>query len=143
MDVRNRVGAVARADRPDRVAFGDDSILRHRDRPKVRERDGIAVGGRDRDRLAGARHRAGERDRPGGGSGNDGAEVSGDIDAAMLPTCIRVRGIEVELLQNVAARGPGPGLGRRRGEKRGQDRDEEYTTHRHHLVVRRENARTR
>jgi hypothetical protein len=111
--------AVARTDGADGLALGDGCALGDGDRAEMRERDRIAVGGGDRDRPARARHRARERDRSGCRRGNAGPLVAGDVDAAVLAPGVRVRRVEVELLQDVAARGPAPGLRHRRDEQRG------------------------
>ncbi|HEX3805308.1 MAG TPA: hypothetical protein VHV52_00865 [Gaiellaceae bacterium] len=133
MDVRLRVCAVARADRADGDALADDCALQDRDGAEVRDRDRVPVGRRDRHRLARVRDRAGERHRAALGCGHRRAERPGDVDAAMLPARVRMRLVEIELLEDVAARGPCPGLRQGRGDERGQGRKEEQDTHRHHL----------
>jgi hypothetical protein len=123
----------ARADRADHVALGDGRRLGRNDRAEMRERDREPVGGRDRDDSSRARDAAGERD----GSRRRGAHwitrLRPDVDATMLARGVRVRRVEAERLEDRAAGGPRPGTRHRRDEQRGRDRDEQHTTHRHHL----------
>jgi hypothetical protein len=127
------LGVAARADRADRVPLGDRRILRDANRAEVRERDGEPVGRGDRDAPARARDRAGEGHRPGGRRTHGRTCLGGDVDPAMLARGVRVRRVERELLDDGAGDGPGPGLRGRRGEERGNGRDEKQATHRHHL----------
>jgi hypothetical protein len=94
------LAVAARADRPHAVALGDRRALGHRKRAEVRERHGVAFRRRDRDAEARARHRSGERHGAAGGRDDRRAGCPGDIDAAMLPGGIRVRGVEDERLQD-------------------------------------------
>jgi hypothetical protein len=95
----------------------------------MRERDGVPVGRRDRERPAGARHRADVGHLARGGCEHGAARVAGEVDAAVLAARVRVVRIERVRLQHGAVRGPGPGARDRRDEERGKSRDEQETTH--------------
>ncbi|HET7648011.1 MAG TPA: hypothetical protein VFK17_05525 [Gaiellaceae bacterium] len=136
MDVRPvDLGVAARAGGADDVALGDRAAGGDGDRAEVRERHGEPVGSRDRDGAARARHGAGERHRPGRGRAHRLAGGRADVDAAVLAGGVRVRGIEGERLDDAAARGPRPRSRDGREQERSSRRDEEKTTHRHHLAV--------
>jgi len=92
------LGIAARTDRPDAVALRDRRALRHGDRAEVRQRDGVAVGGRDRDALAGRRHGAGERDDAGDRCEHLRVGRAAEIDAAMLASRERMLRVEAERL---------------------------------------------
>jgi hypothetical protein len=125
-----------RADGPDRVSLGDGRVLADCDRTEVRERDGEAVRGRDRDGVPRAGDGAGERDRSGRGSQHGLAGAGADVDPPVLPTRVRMVRIEGERLQDAAAHRPRPGARHRREQERGSGRDEKKTTHGHHLGCR-------
>jgi len=117
MDVRGRhLRYAARPDRSDVGAFLDDDALENADRPQVGERDGVAVGGLDRERPAVRRHGAREGDgsrrrRPDEVAGGGGAQV----DAPVLAAGVRVRA-ERERSQHGPGDRPRPRL-RCRGER--------------------------
>jgi hypothetical protein len=117
MDVRpGHLRHAARPDRSDNGAFLDDDALEHADRAQVCERDGVAVGGLDRERLAARRHGARERD---GSSGRraDGVARGGGahVDPPVLAAGVRVFA-ERERAQHGPGSRPRPRL-RRRGER--------------------------
>ncbi len=109
VNVRNvELGRPARPDRPDRRALRDDGALRDVDRAEMRERDGERVGRKDRDALSARGHRPGERDLPGRRRDDGRARRGTDVDAAVLPTRVRVRRIERERREHRAGHGPRP-----------------------------------
>ena len=127
------LGIPARADRADRLPLVDDGTGGHRDRAEMGQRDGESLRRRDRERSSGPGHGSAERHRPGGRRQDDLARRRRDVDPAVLSAGVRMGRIEDEALEDGPAHGPRPGMRHRRDEKRGQDRDENHTTHRHHL----------
>jgi hypothetical protein len=134
----------ARADGPDRVAFGYRRPLADPDRPELRERHGPAVRGQDRHRLPAAGHGPGERDRacrrrvdrlPGGAA---------DVDSTVLPGRIRMGGIERIGKEDRAGGGPGPrrggpGEGKRSCEHKQESEHERPPTSLSVLITRESN----
>ena len=133
------LGVAARPDRGDAVALGHRGARRDRQRAEMRERDREPVGGRDRESAARARHRSREGDGAARGRAHGLTGGRADVDAAVLPGGVRLRRVEDEGLEDAAARRPRPGASDRRCEERGHGRDEEKTTHRHHLCCPGEN----
>ena len=134
VDVRPRdLGVTARADRGDRLAFCDGRPGGDRGRAEMRERDREPVGGGDRERASRARDGAAERRRACGRCKDDPAGVRADVDPAVLSGGVRMRRVEAERLEDRAVDRPRPGTRHRRDEQRGQGRNEQHTTHRHHL----------
>ena len=127
------LGGAARTGEADHVPLGEGRAFGCAERAEVRERDREPVGRRDRDRLAGAGDRAGERHRAGGGRTHGLARLGADVDPAVLARRVRVRRIEDERLQDVAAGRPRPGAGAGGQEGRGHGRDKKDSLHRHHL----------
>jgi hypothetical protein len=124
MHVRTRVlGLPARADDADLLALPDLSALLDAEGAHVRQRHGIAVGGRDRDREPVRRHGAGERHRTAGGSADRLVRVGTHVDAAVLAACIRIRA-EHERPQDGAADRPRPRIGGRGKDQRDRRRGE-------------------
>ena len=127
------LGVARGADRPDDVAFGDRGALRDRGRAEVRERDRVAVGGRDRERAPRARDGADVGHLPRRGRAHGTARVACEVEPAVLAAGVRVVRVERVGLEHGAVRRPGPGAGERgyerSGEQRGKGRDEEETTH--------------
>ena len=123
-----QLGVATRPDGADDSPLRERSTLLDRDRAEVRERDGIAVERRDRDALAGRRNGAGEGDDARRGREDRRPCLAADVDAAVLPGRVRVRGVERERLQHRAVDRPRPRLrgghenecGERRREKDAQ-----------------------
>jgi hypothetical protein len=108
MDVRAlMLGLAARADGAHHVALVHDRSLCNACRADVRQRDGIAVGGRNRDRQPVCRHRAGERHRAAGRRPDRFRRFRCDVDPTMLSGRVRV-GAEDERAQDPAAHRPRP-----------------------------------
>jgi hypothetical protein len=116
-------GIVRRSDRPDAVALGDSRALLDRDRPQMRERHRPTVRGLDRHDPAALRHRAREGGDPGRGRDYRFAERARDVDAPVLPRCVRTLRVERERLQHDAGDRPRPGASSgRAGERKHQDK---------------------
>jgi hypothetical protein len=116
----------ARADDRDRLAFGHDGTCTDQGGAEMQERDGIAVGGLDRDREPVRRDLAREGHRSSGRCNHRLAESPLEIDAAVLSRDERVLLIEDVALQHRPRNRPRPGAGRRRSRKRQEhhaDRD--------------------
>jgi hypothetical protein len=97
---------------------------------EVAQRDGVAVSGQDRDRLAVGRHRAGERHRAGRRREDVFTGLRSHVDASVLAGRVRV-GPERERAQHLAARRPAPS---EPGVRDGQDdqrcyQDDHQTSH--------------
>jgi hypothetical protein len=131
VDVRRRgdgVGADSR--RSYRAPLGDVLALGNRRAAQLEERDGVAVGGVDGDGAAAAGDRADERHLTGRGREDNAPDRRGDVDAAMLAAGVDVRA-ERKGPQHLAGHGPCPGRGGRRdGQRRQDDRDNESSPHR-------------
>jgi hypothetical protein len=123
------LGVAARTDRPDAVALGDRRALRDGDRAEVRQRDGVTVGGRDRDALARRGDAARERDDAGGRCRHLRVGRASDVDAAMLACGKGMLRIEAERLQDGPGGGPRPRVGDGRKKERGEDRRDKESTH--------------
>ena len=110
-----QLGRAARADRADVVQLGHGRALDDADRPQMRERDGVAVRGLDRDRLAVRGHGPGEAHRAGRRRDHGLARRAGaQVDAAVLVRGVRVRLVVDERLQDRPLHGPAPGIRSRR-----------------------------
>ena len=137
------LGVAARADCPGAVALGDRRAPGHGERAEVGERHGVAVRGHDRDALAGGRDSSSERHRACGGSDDRGSRITRDVDTAVLARRERMCTVEAERLKDDAADRPRPRACRGRGDQRGENRQQEQKTHRHHLrCLRRERSVT-
>ncbi|MEO5574845.1 MAG: hypothetical protein ABIR67_06040 [Gaiellaceae bacterium] len=132
MDVRRggeRILALAHA--ADDVAFRNTGAARDVDRAELQQRDGVAVGGLNRQRPTAARDRAGERDGAGRGCTYRVAGGRTDVDAAVLPGRIGVRR-HGERPQDGTLDGPRPADRSRNDDQerdRRADRDGERATH--------------
>ena len=114
VDVRHRqLGLAARADRADELPLRDGVAAPDDVRPEVNERHRIAVGSRDRHRLAADRHRPRERDRARDGSNHRCPGGRADVDPTMLSGGIWVRAVEREEREHRALHGPAPAEGGR------------------------------
>jgi len=123
---RDRVSA--RADARDDGSLLDGIALRDQQLSQLEERDGIAVGGLDRERLAAPWDRPGERHGSRGRRTDVGAELSADVDPAMLVAGIRV-GPEHEGPEDRPAGRPRPRVRGRHDQKRGHHSRERYSPH--------------
>jgi hypothetical protein len=135
MDVRIVVlDRSARADRPDRGAFGDRVAAADVRRSEMRQGHRIAVRRLDRHRSPadgnGARERNRSRCRREHGCPGRGA----DVDSSMLARGIGVV-TEDEGLENRAFDRPRPGTGGRGGDEGGRERNDQGSTHFSLLVV--------
>jgi hypothetical protein len=130
MDVRSGRGRVdALADDADDRPLLDDAAAEHARRAELEQGHGIAVGRLDRDRAAAAGDGADERNRPCGRGEDRAAELSADVDAAVLSARVGVRA-DRERSQHRACGRPDPGMRRRGGdERRKQDQDREESPH--------------
>jgi hypothetical protein len=81
---------VARADPGDDRSLLDDLPTRDEDLAELQERDRVAVGRQDRDRPAPAGHHPCEGDSSRGGRPHVGAELTADVDAAVLAAGVGV-----------------------------------------------------
>jgi hypothetical protein len=129
MDVRlGPLWVAARADRADDLALVDGRADADPYRSQVHERDGITVGGADRQALALARDRAREEDDPGRRRAHVGPRRRGDVDPAMLAAPVRILAPD-ERPQHRPVHGPAPG--RSQGSKREQreEADHNYVAH--------------
>lgn len=130
MDVGLRVLTVAAcAETADRPALGDGSAARDGERRQMRQRHGVAVVGRDRERDARARDGAGEGDRAATRREHDGAGGPGNVDAAMLAAGIRMGGVEDERLENFAVGRPRPRSCSWSADQRRHGNEQEHATH--------------
>jgi hypothetical protein len=133
------VGDTARADRADDRALCHGSPAPDLDRAKVHQRRRVAKGRLDRHRLAAGGHGAGERDD----APHRGAHVRprrrAEIDAAMLPACVRMRTIEREGTKDWAVDGPCPRVGGCREHEGAERRNTESPNHETSFVARLEN----
>jgi hypothetical protein len=131
MDVRSGRDRIhALADDTDDRPLLDDAAAKHARRAELEQGHGIAVGRLDRDRAAAAGDRADERDRPRGRREHAAADLTCNVDAAVLSARVRVRP-ERERSQHRARGRPDPGRRRRSGdERREQDEDRENSPHR-------------
>jgi hypothetical protein len=130
MDVgRPRDGVDACAHGPDRITLTDHRSLPRRPRAELEQRDGVPVGGSNRDGTtpAGDRAREGHRARR---RRSDGcADFRSDVDAAVLPAGVRIVA-ERERAQDRAVDRPAPcprvgGEGKEQGDHEGDDPDAE------------------
>ncbi len=119
------LGVTARSDCPDAVAFGDCRALLNGDRPEVGERHVVSIGGRERDRLAAARHRPGKRHDSGGGSHDQRTHAAADVQPAVLPRGVRLSAIEGERLQDRTVDRPRPCARRGCGGERNCEHEQE------------------
>jgi hypothetical protein len=131
MDVRLRHLGVSRGPcRGHGLTFADRRSFRDGERAEMRERDGVAVGRRDREALARDRDGSGERHRPGRGRDDAGAGLGAEIDAAVLAGCIGMRRVVGERLQHRPVDGPRPGSSRCCVQQCGDYRREQDSAHR-------------
>jgi hypothetical protein len=126
----------ARTDRPDAVAFRDRRALLNGDRTEVRQRDGVAVGGRDRYALPGRRNGPRKGDRSRDRRQRRRAGLAADVDPAVLAAREGMGGVEHERLEHRPGRGPRPGPSDGRKKERGKDREEQESTHGNRLSYR-------
>ena len=119
---------LARPARPERAhacPLGDRSALDPRDGSEMEERHRESIGCSNRDRAAAAGHRAGERDAARRGSEHRLSRGSANVDSPVLARGVRVP-VVAEVLQYRPARRPGPGVrGRRAGQEREEDRQQQ------------------
>jgi hypothetical protein len=129
VEVRHRqLRDAARPDRGDRIALGDQAAPPDPERPEMQQRDRVAVGRLDRQRLAAGRHRPGERDGSAGRRDHRRALRSTDVDPAMLAARVRVVA-KAELAQHRPVHGPHPAT-RARGREQGRcGRTEQEPSH--------------
>jgi hypothetical protein len=104
-------GIAAGPDRADGLALAHDGASRHLRSTDMRQRHRIAVGGRDRDRQAGVRHRADERHCAVGRRPDRLGCRRGDVDSAVLAGGVGI-GADGERAQDRPADRPRPGLWR-------------------------------
>ena len=97
----------AGSDRADARALDDGLPLGDGGGAEVRQRDGVAVGCRDREDEPVARHPPHERHVARRGRARGSALRTADVDATVLTACIRI-GAEGERPQHRAVRGPTP-----------------------------------
>ena len=117
------VGRTARADGAESGALGHGVVLLHRVRAEMRQRHRQPVGGLDRHRLAARRHRPRVADNTARRRKHGYARCRGaDVDAAVLPARVRMRGIEREALEYRAGDRPRPGV--RAGNRQDEEEDE-------------------
>ncbi len=119
---------LARPARPERAhvcALGYRSAPDLRDGSEMKERHREAIGCSNRDRAAAAGHRAGERDAACRRGEHRLSRGSADVDSPVLARGVRVP-VVTEVLQYRPARRPGPGVrGRRAGQEREEDRQQQ------------------
>jgi hypothetical protein len=122
------LGPLARSARPERAhlcTLGDRSALDLRDGSQMEERHRQAVGRSNRDRATAAGHRAGERDAARRRGDHRLSRGPADVDSPVLARGVRVT-VVAEVLQYRPARRPGPGVrGRRAGQEREEDRQQQ------------------
>jgi hypothetical protein len=125
VDVRDLVLAhPGEAGLGDRVSLLDERTALRKQRAEMRQRDLVPVRGRDRDREPVRRHLARERHLARRGSADDVRGADGDVDAAVLPSRIRIVA-EREAPEHLALDGPRPGARLMRGDQGPGERDEE------------------
>jgi hypothetical protein len=119
---------LARPARPDRAhlcALGDRSAFDLRNGSEMEERHRQALGRSNSDRAPAAGHRAGEREAAGRRGEHRLPCGSADVDSSVLARGVRVP-VVAEVLQHRPARRPGPGVrGRRAGQEREEDRQQQ------------------
>jgi hypothetical protein len=84
------LGVAAGPDRADGFALAYDGVLRNARGADVRQRHGVAVGSRDRDRQPVVRHGADERHRAPGRCADRLGRRGGDVDSAVLTGRVRI-----------------------------------------------------
>jgi hypothetical protein len=120
MDVGNRMlGLAGRPGGGDRVALGDARALLDKERAEVRERNAVAVLGRDRDREPVRRHGSGERDLPRGGRADERRASELDVDPSVLAGRVLVVADRVPA-ENRSVSGPRPRRRHRRCDERSE-----------------------
>jgi hypothetical protein len=134
-------GLAASAGDADGVALGNGGAPSDLDRAEMRERDGEAVPGQDRQGDAVGGDRAGERDDTRGRRAHELTGASPDVDAAVLAGGIGVRAVGVGSKHGAAER-PAPRVRpwrdrERHGDDDQQDRRPErpQSTHRAHVLL--------
>jgi ABC-type amino acid transport substrate-binding protein len=80
----------ASADRADRLALRDRGCSRDGDRAEVDEGDGVAVGRLDRYDAPAARDHAREADDASGRGAHRRVGCRGNVDSAVLSSCVRI-----------------------------------------------------
>jgi hypothetical protein len=115
----------ARSERAHLCTLGDRSAPDLRDGSEMKERHRQAVGRSNRDRAAAAGHCAGERDAARHRGEHRFSRGPADVDSPVLARGVRVT-VVAEVLQHRPARRPGPGVrGRRAGQEREEDRQQQ------------------
>ena len=105
------LGFATRADRADAVALGNCRARGNSQRAEMGQRDRILPRrGRDRDALAGGRHRSGERHGARHRREDGRACGARDVDAAVLSGSVWMGRVEVEGLKDGTGRRPRPGI---------------------------------
>jgi len=123
----DRIGAVAAATDEGALLHGRSACDQRLG--ELEQRDRVAVGGLDRERPSALRERAHEGDGSGRGREHVGSDGRAEVDAAVLPACVRI-GTERERPQHRPGDGPGPAEGRRgERERRERDRGNEHLSH--------------
>jgi hypothetical protein len=110
---RGEVDGAARPDGSDDRTFADARSTLHLDRAQVHERRGVAGRRLDRHRLAPGRHGPSEAHEPLGGSPHVRTGGGAEVEATVLPGCVRMRAVERERAQHRAVDRPAPRLRRR------------------------------
>ena len=124
-----RLRHTARAHRAHYVPLEDGLPASHRVRPEVYERNRVAVGGLDGDRLSLRGNGSGEGDRARDGRDDVGSHRRSDVDAAMLPRLVRVARVEGEERQHGPRDRPAPA---QRGRREGQGDDRNHRNEQTH-----------
>ncbi len=109
----------ARAHGAHHVALGDGVAAPHRVGAEMNERDRVAVGGLNRDRLSLRRDGPGEGDRSRDRCDDFCAVGGSDVDTAVLSGRVRVARVEGEERQHRPGDGPAPAERGRRDDQRG------------------------
>lgn len=123
------LGAAGGPDRSDHGALGDGRSAGDSERAEVRQRHRETVFRLDRHGQPVRRNGAGERHASGGGRDDRSAVGRPEVDPAMLPSRVRVRRVERELLDDGPVHGPRPGVRGRHPEHEEED-DRKQATHR-------------
>jgi hypothetical protein len=119
-----REGVAAGAAHADQRPFLDEGSTEGDDLAELEQRDRPAVVRADGDRLASARHRPRERDRPRRGRTHGRAGLGADVRAAVLAGGIRIV-CERERTKDRAGHRPAPAVRRRRDHERGRGREQD------------------
>jgi hypothetical protein len=134
VDVRlSRYCVVALADRTDGVTFFDRRAALDLDFSELKQCDGVAVRGSNRDHTPAVRDRAGEADRPIRRSSHHGPDRAADVDPTVLAAGVRVAA-QRERPQHRPIEGPRPRVRRGCGDKRNGDGCQHGSAHLHSLL---------